>query len=167
MTVMRRLVLLVALMFWQGGFMFYGAVVVPVGGEVLGSHLEQGFITRSVTNYLNMAGVVALALWCWDVAAGYGPGHRLRWGGLCLLALMLGVQLWLHLWLDELLDESSFRILDQPVYQRLHQCYLIISTAQCGLAVVLVALTIRAWRAEDATAAPHQAAGTTESSISE
>jgi hypothetical protein len=39
-TVLRRLLLLLALMFWQGGFMFYGAVVVPVGAEALGSHRE-------------------------------------------------------------------------------------------------------------------------------
>lgn len=59
----RRLLLLWALMFWQGGFMFYGGVVVPVGSRILGSDLEQGWITRSVTNYLNVAGAVALALW--------------------------------------------------------------------------------------------------------
>ena len=33
--VIRRMVLLVSLMFWQGGFMFYGGVVVPVGGRIL------------------------------------------------------------------------------------------------------------------------------------
>ena len=42
MTLTRRMVLLITLMFWQGGFMFYGAVVVPVGAEVLGSHRAQG-----------------------------------------------------------------------------------------------------------------------------
>jgi hypothetical protein len=52
----RRYLLLLALMFWQGGFSFHGAVVVPVGNEVLGSHLEQGYITRSASNYLNWAG---------------------------------------------------------------------------------------------------------------
>ena len=38
MMLMRRLCLLVAIMFWQGGFMFYGAVVVPIGSKILGSH---------------------------------------------------------------------------------------------------------------------------------
>jgi uncharacterized protein (TIGR03067 family) len=33
MVVFRRWLVLVMLMFWQGGFMFYGAVVVPVGSN--------------------------------------------------------------------------------------------------------------------------------------
>ena len=45
MPVLRRFMLLVSLMFWQGGFMFYGGVVVEVGSRILGSELEQGFIT--------------------------------------------------------------------------------------------------------------------------
>lgn len=48
---------------WQGGFMFYGGVVVPTGAAVLGSEVEQGFITQSVTNYLNLAGGVCAVLW--------------------------------------------------------------------------------------------------------
>ena len=60
--VIRRMLLLVSLMFWQGGFMFYGGVVVPVGARILGSEREQGFITQSVTNYLNLAGAVCLIL---------------------------------------------------------------------------------------------------------
>ena len=80
--VMRRLLLLIALMVWQGGFMFYGAVVVPVGSEVLGSHLQQGFVTQSVTNYLNLIGAMALAVWCWDITTGRAAGgRRLRWIG--------------------------------------------------------------------------------------
>ena len=62
MILIRRYLLLMSLMFWQGGFTFYSAVVVPIGSDLLGSGRDQGFITRSVTNYLNLAGVAALAL---------------------------------------------------------------------------------------------------------
>src|SRR5260370_16274673 len=65
-TLVRRVLVLAALMFWQGGFTFYAAVVVPVGQDVLGSHLAQGFITRQVTNYLNLAGGLALGILGWE-----------------------------------------------------------------------------------------------------
>ena len=37
----RRLLVVWTLAFWQGGFMFYGGVVIPVGSRILGSDLEQ------------------------------------------------------------------------------------------------------------------------------
>ncbi|MFO0800513.1 MAG: hypothetical protein U0804_23850 [Gemmataceae bacterium] len=149
MTVLRRLLLLLALMVWQGGFMFYGAVVVPVGSELLG-HRVQGFVTQSVTNYLNVAGAVALAVCGWDVAAGGAGGRRRRWVGWAVLVVLLGVLAWLHPRLDELLVVDEFRITDQPAYRRLHQWYLVLSTVQWAGAVVLAAWSLQAWRAEDA-----------------
>lgn len=138
-------------MVWQGGFMFYGAVVVPVGSEVLGSHREQGFVTQQVTNYLNVAGAVALTVWGWDVAAGRtGRGRRLRWIGWGLLVVLLGVLAGLHPRLDALLDVDGFRILDRPGYRRLHQWYLVVSTVQWIGAIVMLVWSLQAWRAEDA-----------------
>jgi hypothetical protein len=105
MTVLRRVLLVLALAFWQGGFMFYGAVVVPVGAVVLGSHHEQGLVTQAVTNYLNAAGVVALVLWAWDVAA---EGRRWpRWCVWAALAILLGALAWLHVRLDEQIDPAT------------------------------------------------------------
>ena len=130
-TLVRRWLLLWGLMFWQGGFMFYGGVVVPVGIAVLGSEREQGFITRSVTNYLNAAGAVALALWCWDISAGRAMspgGRRLRWATWSGLVLSLALLAWLHMRLDELLDPENgllrdgrrFRTLHEPLSHRQH-----------------------------------------------
>src|SRR4029077_10489490 len=96
--VIRRMVLLVSLMFWQGGFMFYGGVVVPVGSRILGSDLEQGSITRSVTHYLNLAGAVALPFWAWDILAERGSSRRVRrlcWALWSALLLTLGLLVWL------------------------------------------------------------------------
>src|SRR5262245_13000536 len=153
MTVVRRWLLLWALMFWQGGFMFYGGVVVPVGSAVLGSEREQGFITRSVTNYLNLAGAVALAVWCWDLSAGRGTsprGRRLRWAIWAGLVLSLALLAWLHLRLDDLLDPEDVLILDRPRFHSLHRRYLIVSTIQWVGCILLSASTMRAWRDEDA-----------------
>ena len=82
MILARRYLVLAALLFWQGGFTFYAVVVVPVGQEVLGSHKEQGFITREVTKYLNWAGAIALVPLAWDLAATRERTvltRRLRW----------------------------------------------------------------------------------------
>src|ERR1700730_10456544 len=131
MTIVRRFLLLLALMFWQGGFTFHGAVVIRVGHDVLGSHLEQGYITGAAANYLNLAGAVALVLWAWDIAITKDPSvirRWLRWGLWATLALTLGLLAWLHLRLDDLLDFNSFRILDRTRFHDLHGWYLNIST---------------------------------------
>ncbi len=156
MTVVRRWLLLWALMFWQGGFTFYGGVVVPVGSDVLGSEREQGFITRKVTNYLNLAGAIALAIWGWDISAmrGLSPGgRRLRWAIWAGLVLSLAVLVWLHPRLDELLNPEDVMVLDRHRFRSLHERYLMVSTVQWVGCLLLTALTIRAWRDEDVSPA--------------
>lgn len=155
-TLLRRLALLLTLMVWQGGFMFYGGVVVPVGAEVLGSHTEQGFVTRSVTNYLNLAGGIALVVWAWELAAGRAVNGRSgRWALWGFLTATLGLLVWLHVRLDALLDPEAMRVLDRPSYRSLHRWYLTVSTIQWAGCLVLAACTLRAWRDEDGTGRFH------------
>ncbi len=149
----RRWLLLWALMFWQGGFTFYGGVVVPIGADVLGSDREQGFITRRVTNYLNLAGAVALAVWGWDLSAVRGAsagGRRLRWAIWAGLVLTLALLVWLHPKLDELLVPDDAAILDRRRFRTLHERYLIVSTIQWAGCLLLTALTLIGWRHDDA-----------------
>lgn len=149
-TLVRRWLLVVALMVWQGGFMFYGGVVVPVGADVLGSDREQGFITQRVTDWLNVVGAVALAVWAWEWVAARRWRHGLAWG---LMAAALAAQVWLHPQMDALLDGDERRVRDRPALRRLHQAYLAVSTVQWAVALGLTALTLRAWRVEDAPSA--------------
>ncbi len=133
--------------------MFYGAVVVPIGSAVLGSELEQGFITRSVTNGLNLAGAVTLAVWFWDLSAGRGMscgGRILSWSIWVGLVLSLALLAWLHPRLDELLDPEGYLVLDRPRFHSLHRNYLMVSTVQWVGCLLLSALTVMAWRDEDA-----------------
>jgi hypothetical protein len=152
MTVVRRFLVLMAVMFWQGGFTFYGGVVVQVGSDVLGSHLDQGLVTRSVTNYLNLAGAVALVMWGWDIARAGDPSvgrRRVRWALWSLLVLTLGLLAWLHPRLDELIDLDSPSILSPERFHQLHRWYLDISTVQWAGSLILTLATLLAWRAED------------------
>jgi hypothetical protein len=152
MTLVRRFLVLVVVMVWQGGFTFYGAVVVHVGSDVLGSHFEQGLVTRSVTNYLDVAGAVALVVWAWDIASARDLAvrrRRLRWALWTLLVLTLGLLAWLHLPLDELIDLDAPRILNRPRFRELHVWYLNISTLQWAASLILTAVTLLAWRSED------------------
>jgi hypothetical protein len=153
LTMIRRMALVVTLMFWQGGFMFYGAVVVPVGTDVLGSHRDQGFVTRSVTNYLNGAGAIALAVCCWEFFHERRTGakwNRVRWILWATLVASLALQVWLHQRLDERLDLQAHYILDRPGFYRFHQWYLIVSTIQWIGAIVLTGLTVWTWKEADA-----------------
>ena len=76
MTTLRRFLVVQALMLWQGGFLFYAAVVVPAGTEVLGSGAAQGPITARVTDALNLCGLAALVLTAWDQAVTRDPAPR-------------------------------------------------------------------------------------------
>jgi hypothetical protein len=151
-TLLRRYLVLVALMFWQGGFTFYASVVVPVGQEVLGSHLEQGFITRRVTDYLNLAGVVALLPLAWDTAAARDRARwrtRLRWLTWLGMAALLAVLVWLHPRLEALLDVETHTIADGKLFRSSHRSYLWISTIQWACSLVYAGLALLAWRSED------------------
>lgn len=149
---MRRFCVLVSLMIWQGGFMFYGAVVVPIGTQTLGSHEMQGFITRSVTNYLNLAGLIALVIGAWDLACTGDTSKwrcRVRWILWLLLCMSLCLLAWLHQRLDAQLNLQEMSILDRPNFRYLHSWYLIISTCQWTATLTLLPFTLSAWRVED------------------
>jgi hypothetical protein len=157
MVPLRRLLLLLLLMFWLGGFTFYAAVVVPIGAEVLGGAEEQGWITRRVTFWLNVAGAPAVLAWAWDLAADPAPTRlrqTLRWLLWLAIALILAALALLHPRLDALLDTERFRIIDRAAFRSLHRLYLWLSTAQWGAGILLTYSTIRAWR--DADCRVHQ-----------
>jgi hypothetical protein len=147
----RRFLVLAVLFFWQGGFTFYASVVVPVGQHVFG-HLRQGFVTRHVTVYLNIAGVVALAvllgdqLMTGDVAAWRRRGRWVLWTGMLICLLVL---FWLHGRLDELLVPKGFLIREDEAFRGRHRLYLWISSVQWAFGLLYLALVLANWRVED------------------
>jgi hypothetical protein len=151
MKVAWRFLVLMAFLFWQGGFLFYAAVVVPVGQEELGSHTAQGFITRKVTNHLNLAGVVALVFLGADVALP----DRVRWRrwlralAWLALAVLLGCLYWLHGRMDAVLDPEERGVLDPIAFRPYHRVYLWVSTIQWAFGLLYLLLMLGAWRAAD------------------
>lgn len=160
LLLLRRFLVVVALLFWQGGFTFYAAVVVPVGQHVHG-HLRQGFVTQQVTDYLNLAGAAGLAVLICDQLAARDPSAARRWmrwllwGGMIAgLALLFG----LHARMDELLQADGMIVLDRQMFRPRHRIYLWISTLQWACGLLYLWLMLAAWRAEDRPAAREVAA---------
>jgi hypothetical protein len=151
MPLIRRFLVITALMFWQGGFTFYAAVVVPIAQERLG-HLQQGFITRRVTNYINLAGGVSLAILAWDtVMSGDASRFRRRgrWATWLMMLLLLGLLIWLHVPMDAYLDPEAGTLTRAPEFRTLHRSYLWLSTAQWGFGIAYLLFALQAWRVED------------------
>jgi hypothetical protein len=135
---------LVAFAVWFGGFTFYSAVVIPVLHDELGG-LGQGGITGEVSNTLNAIGVATVAAWWLVVGVEKSAGEKwARWGRVALLsattAVLAGL-IALHPLMDARLDSGSMRN-----FYPLHKVYLIASTAQWGLNLALLAVTLWIWQ---------------------
>lgn len=149
MTTLRRFLVVQAFAVWQGGFVFYSAVVVPVGTGVLGSAAVQGEITRPVTDWLNLLGGVWAAVFLWELLADADPSRprrRLRWLGWAAAVGLLAALALMHLKLDSLFDEDGRRT-DVLAFRRWHIAYLWASTVHWLLGLLLAWLTVRAWGA--------------------
>jgi hypothetical protein len=156
MLAVRRFLVVIALMFWLGGFTFYVGVVVPIGTEVLGSALKQGRITREVTWWLNLAAVLALLILAWDALTADNPSPRARRAliGLWLLMVLCqGALFGLHAQLEQLLAAAHFDLTSDEViraaFGRAHRFYLWAHTLQWFAGVIFIGVMLWSWRKED------------------
>ena len=131
---LRRFLAACGLAVWLGGFTFYGAVVIPMGEQVLGSHRPVGFITQQVSEWLNLIGVVALVFLVANLAdewRGLSGWRKLGLAGTWLImALGLVTLFALHPSLDAVLERESQEIVNYERFIWLHRSYLAISTLQ-------------------------------------
>lgn len=158
MAILRRFLLLAALSFWLGGFTFYATVVVPMGEKVLGSSIDQGFITQRVANYLNLAGAVALPLLFWDVAA-VEKKSRLRAVSWLVMAASLVLLAGMHVYLDQFLDVETKNVMDHDRFYFAHEVYLTVCAVQWASGLAFLFTTLHLWRAEDQRMAETKLAG--------
>ena len=150
MTQFRRFLVVQALMLWQGGFLFYAAVVVPAGTAALGTSAAQGVITARVTDSLNYVGLAGLAVVAWDLAVTRDPSARrtaARWW--CWTVALTGqyLQFVCHELLDSFMDPSRSYVVIHPPFRPVHRIYLWASTVQWAACLGLVWFTLRAWAA--------------------
>lgn len=162
MTALRRFLVFQAFLLWQGGFLFYAAVVVPAGTGVLGSPAAQGTITARVTDWLNVCGVVGLAVAAWDLAATRDPSARrtaARWWCWAIALVCQYLLLYFHLLLDAFMDPDRVRIVIRPPFRPVHRAYLWASTVQWAVCLGLAWWGLKAWSAESARSADHTSFG--------
>jgi hypothetical protein len=148
----RRFVFVSTMAFWLGGFAFYTGVVVQVGAAVLHSHTRQGFITQQVTFWLNIVGVISLALLLAHLLLSRFANRRIR-NLLAFLWILMGImQAWLfflHPHMDRLLDSTARVIIDDDRFELLHTTYVWSATALWTVGVLYLFVMVCAWTKSD------------------
>jgi hypothetical protein len=152
MITLRRLLVIQALLLWQGGFLFYTAVVVSTGTAVLGSAAAQGAITTRVTDSLNTLGVTGLAILAVELGLTRDPAARriaARWACWWIAFACQGLLFAFHRLLDAFMDPTRTHVAIGPPFYPVHRLYLWTSTIQWLACLVFTWLTVWAWRSED------------------
>ncbi len=122
---------------WVGGFTHYASVVVPILHDEFDSIMGSA-VTRRVTNWLNLIGLVALILSL--ISAPWLPTTRTRWwlrsfwfGWIVSVTTLLILAI-LHWQMDHHLDEIGL-----TGFYPWHRAYLITSTVQWVANLLLMA----------------------------
>ena len=114
-----------ALFCWWVSFTFYSAVVVPIGSALF-DPIHQGFITREVTNFLNLlCGVFLLFSLAEIIQKRRDRVSLLLW---IVIAGSLLSLLYLHQQMDAKLDAQAMTVLPGQGFYPSHRIYLWVST---------------------------------------
>ncbi|MFL5339144.1 MAG: DUF4149 domain-containing protein [Gemmataceae bacterium] len=148
MIVTRRFLALFALMFWLGGLMVFGAIVVPVIRANLDGPVRNT-ITQTVTRWMNFAGTVALLLTF--VEAWAASARRWRWAAWVGMALPQIAVVWLHHELSRQMKDGLEHT-NKAGFLAWHGAYMAFNVMQVLAGLTFAFLALRTWRKEDASA---------------
>jgi hypothetical protein len=127
----RRMLAIMLLALWWGGFSFYAGRVVFIGHEVLRSKVRQGFITERVTTELNWLGLAMLAVVGWELFASASfSRRRVVWITWTLTLLATFALFILHAKLATMLDLTARQVNDDNIFYDWHRIYLCTATMQ-------------------------------------
>ena len=132
---------------------FYGAVVVPVVRERMrdaGMMPEAGRITQTVTQWMNLAGTLAVLVMFADLWVSPAYLKRWRWLAWLGMAVPQPVLVWLHNEMSTQMADPGFFRSDLGPFLTWHRIYLLLNTLQWAAGMAFVILSLRVWRAEDA-----------------
>lgn len=152
--ILFRSLVLSALMVWLGGFTFYGAIVIPTAHQVLGTHVDVGFITQQVSTWLNYGGALTCLLLLINLVGADRSRKVLFWIlAMTWLAMSMGqvVLFLMHPHLDVLMDPGQHAIINREHFRSLHRIYLLIASLQWGMGVAHVIALVADWRGRDQT----------------
>jgi hypothetical protein len=147
MVLLRRFLVTLGLLFWQGGFMFYGAVTLPIIRDLFPG--ESSFVTRRVSMTINLAGTLAILLMFIDLYASSAPSKRWRWLVWLVIALPQPVLVWMHREMSTQMLHTGFNSGIEGFMLYWHKPYLYLSSLQWLAAMIYIWLSLKAWRAED------------------
>lgn len=151
----RRFLALLLMSFSFGGFLFYAGVVIPIGSDEVGV-TTQGFVTRSVTNYLNIATALTLLILAWEVYSG--KHRRGEWGNRLFVVFVAGIAAcWitlviLHPQLERMLDLEAKTVEMPERFYDIHRIYLWASSIQwaCSLPLLWILANAQSKRKKSA-----------------
>ena len=122
----------------------------PWEGAILGSETKQGFITQSVTNYLNLAGAVCLIVWLEHLWHDRRNGvSKLEWGIWSFAAASVIVLAGIHVKMDHMLSVESSSVLDPEWFGRFHKLYIGTSSVQWLACLAMLFLAVLRWNRHD------------------
>ena len=137
----RRVLAILLLALWWGGFSFYAGRVVFIGHEVLRSKIRQGFITERVTTELNWLGITALVIVAWELLASESfSRRRATWITWTLALVATFALVLLHMKLAGMLNFTTRQVADDEHFYGWHRLYLCAATLQWLAGGVLLVL---------------------------